>query len=79
MSDLDLSEEFIDTLYEISEGDLKIFDRYEVGQKLALDKKQTDALVEELYGKKQLHKIPETKIVLTPPEREVLESKKSIL
>jgi hypothetical protein len=79
MTDPDLSEEFIDTLYEMSEGDLKIFDRYEVGQKLALDKKQTDGVVEELYGKKQLQKIPETKIVLTPPEREVLESKKSIL
>jgi hypothetical protein len=79
MSDLDLSEEFIDTLYEMSEGDLKIFDRYEVGQKLALDRKQTDAVVEELYSKRQLQKIPATKIVLTPPEKELLESKKGIL
>ena len=79
MTDVELSEEFIDTLYEMSEGDLKIFDRYEVGQKLALDKKQTDAVVEELYSKRQLQKIPETKIVLTPPEKEVQESKKTIL
>jgi hypothetical protein len=63
MSDLDLSEEFIDTLFEMSEGDLRICDRYEVGQKLALDKKQTDAVVEELYAKRQLQKIPGTKIV----------------
>ena len=79
MTDVDLSEEFIDTLYEMSEGDFKILDRYEVGQKLALDKRQTDAVVEELYDKRQLQKIPETKIVLTPPEKEVLESRKSIL
>jgi hypothetical protein len=79
MTDVDLSEEFIDTLYEMSGGDFKILDRYEVGQKLALDKRQTDAVVEELYDKRQLQKIPETKIVLTPPEKEVLESRKSIL
>jgi hypothetical protein len=58
MTDVELSEEFIDTLYEMSEGDLKIFDRYKVGQKLALDKKQTDAVVEELHGKRQLQKNP---------------------
>lgn len=74
MSDLDISEEFVDTLYEMSEGDLKIFDRYEVGQKLALD-----AIVEELYSKRQIQKIPGTKIVLTPPEKEVLDNKKSLL
>ncbi|MDW0169998.1 MAG: hypothetical protein QOA19_02420 [Nitrososphaeraceae archaeon] len=79
MSEPDLSEEFIDRLYEMAEGDLKTFDRYEVGQELGLDREQTDAVVEELYGKRQLQKIPGTKIVLTPPVKEVLESKKSIL
>jgi hypothetical protein len=79
MSEPDLSEEFIDRLYEMAEGDLKTFDRYEVGQELGLDNEQTDAVVEELYGKRQLQKIPGTKIVLTPPAKEVLESKKSIL
>ena len=28
----DVSESFIEKLYEMSEGDLKTFDRYEVGQ-----------------------------------------------
>lgn len=79
MSEPDLSEEFIDILYEMAEGDLKTFDRYEVGQELGLDREQTDAVVEELYGKRQLQKIPGTKIVLTPLVKEVLESKKSIL
>lgn len=79
MSEPDLSEEFIDRLYEMAEGDLKTFDRYEVGQELGLDREQTDAVVEELYGKRQLQKIPGTKIVLTQPVKEVLESKKSIL
>jgi len=79
MSEPDLSEEFIDRLYEMAEGDLKTFDRYEVGQELGLDREQTDAVVEELYGKRQLQKILGTKIVLTPPVKEVLESKKSIL
>ena len=79
MTDVELSEEFIDTLYEMSEGELKILDRYEVGQKLALDKKETDTVVQELYSKRQIQKITETKIVLTPPEKEVLQSKKSIL
>jgi hypothetical protein len=79
MSGPNLSDEFVDILYELSEGDLRILDRYEVGQKLALDKKQTDAVVEELYGKRQLQKIPGTRIVLTPAVKEDLESKKSIL
>lgn len=79
MSEPDLSEEFIDILYEMAEGDLKTFDRYKVGQELGLDREQTDAVVEELYGKRQLQKIPGTKIVLTPLVKEVLESKKSIL
>ena len=43
----DVSESFIEKLYEMSEGDLKTFDRYEVGQQLGLDKEQTDAVVEE--------------------------------
>ena len=60
----------------MSEGDLKTFDRYEVGQQLGLDKEQTDAVVEELYGQRQLQKIVGTKIVLTPPLKEVLDSEK---
>jgi hypothetical protein len=72
----DVSESFIEKLYEMSEGDLKTFDRYEVGQQLGLDKEQTDAVVEELYGKRQLRKIVGTKIVLTPPLKEVLDSEK---
>ena len=70
----DVSESFIEKLYEMSEGDLKTFDRYEVGQQLGLDKEQTDAVVEELYGKRQLQKIVGTKIVLTPQLKEVLDS-----
>ena len=49
MSEPDLSEEFIDRLYEMAEGDLKTSDRYEVGQELGLDREQTDVVVEELW------------------------------
>jgi hypothetical protein len=72
----DVSESFIEKLYEMSEGDLKTFDRYEFGQQMGLDNEQTDAVVEELYGKRQLQKIAGTKVVLTAPQKEVLNSKK---
>ena len=71
--------EFIEKLNEMSKGDLKTFDRYEVGQHLNLENEQTDAVVEELYGKRQLQKIPGTKIVLTASEKEALNSKKRLL
>lgn len=75
----DVSESFIEKLNEMSKGDLKKSDRYEVGQHLNLDNEQTDAVVEELYGKRQLQKIPGTKIVLTASEKEALNSKKRLL
>lgn len=75
----DVSESFIEKLNDMSKGDLKTFDRYEVGQHLNLDNEQTDAVVEELYDKRQLQKIPGTKIVLTASEKEALNSKKRLL
>jgi len=55
----DVSEQFIDKLYEMSEGELKSFDRHEIGHQLSLDKEQTDALVEELRAKKGYKNLPD--------------------
>jgi hypothetical protein len=72
----DVSEQFIDKLYEMSKGELKTFDRHMIGQQLGLDKEQTDALVEELRAKRRIQKLAGTTIILTPQEKEVLDSKK---
>jgi hypothetical protein len=74
----DVSEQFIDKLYGMSEGELKTFDRYEIGLQLGLDKEQTDALVEELRAKRRIQKLAGPVIILTPQEKEVLDNKKRI-
>ena len=58
----DVSEQFIDKLYEISEGELKTFDGHMIGQQLGLDKEQTDALVEELSAKRRVQKLAGTMV-----------------
>lgn len=64
----DTSDSFIDELYEMSGGNLP-FDRYKVGNKLGLDKEQTDAVVEELAALGRIQKTAETEVSLTPEEK----------
>ncbi|MGE5684002.1 MAG: hypothetical protein ACM3ZS_02540 [Nitrososphaerota archaeon] len=39
---------YLRKLYEMSEGRMTTFDRYEIGRKLGLDDDETDEIVDEL-------------------------------
>ncbi len=69
---------FLKKLYYLSEGDLRAIDQYEVGQELALDKLQTDHVVDQLSDILMVEKIIGSKIILSPEAKEVLDTKKEL-
>jgi hypothetical protein len=71
-------DEFLKKLYEMSEGHLTSFDRYEVGKKLGLDKEETDDIVEQLEATGRIVTAIGTKIVLSPRAKDMLDSEKGI-
>ena len=60
-----MSDEFLRKLYEMSDGDYKIFDRYRVGSEVGLSNSQTDDIIEDLHNMGLIKKIGETKILMT--------------
>jgi hypothetical protein len=72
------SDLFIDQLYEMSKGNLRTFDRYEVGKQLGLDREQTDAVVEELAGTRRIQKMVGTVVMLTPAEKKFFDEAKGL-
>ena len=72
------SDSFLDQLYEMSEGNLRPFDRYEVGHQIGLDREQTDAVVEELAGTRRIQKMVGTVVMLTPEAKDLLDDAKGL-
>ena len=72
------SDTFLDQLYEMSQGNLTPFDRYEVGYQIGLDKDQTDAVVEELAAERKIQKMTGTVVMLTLEEKRVLDNAKGL-
>ncbi|MDW0120789.1 MAG: hypothetical protein QOK64_09755 [Nitrososphaeraceae archaeon] len=60
-----MSDEFLRKLYEMSDGDYKIFDRYRVGSEVVLSISQTDDIIDDLHNMGLIKKIGETKILMT--------------
>ena len=60
-----MSDEFLRKLYEMSDGDYKIFDRYRVGSEVGLSNSQTDEIIDDLHNMGLIKKIGETKILMT--------------
>jgi predicted transcriptional regulator len=56
-----MSHEFLRKLYEMSDGDYKIFDRYRVGSEVGLSNSQTDDIIEDLHNMGLIKKIGEPK------------------
>ena len=72
------SDLFVDQLYEMSEGNIRPFDRYAVGHQIGLDREQTDAVVEELSGTRRIQKMVGTVVMLTPQEKNLLDDAKGL-
>ncbi|HEY9399114.1 MAG TPA: hypothetical protein VIP29_04375 [Nitrososphaeraceae archaeon] len=60
-----MSKEFLSKLYEMTDGESKIFDRYEVGRIVGLSNSQTDDIVVELHNAGLIKKIGATKILMS--------------
>jgi hypothetical protein len=54
---------FLRKLYEKSNGEYKIFDRYRVGSEVGLSNSQTDDIIYDLHNMGLVKKIGETKIL----------------
>ena len=70
-----MSHEFLRKLYEMSDGDYKIFDRYRVGSEVGLSNSQTDDIIEDL-NMGLIKKIGETKILMTLEGKQETEKSK---
>ena len=70
-----MSHEFLRKLYEMSDGDYKIFVRYRVGSEVGLSNSQTDDIIEDL-NMGLIKKIGETKILMTLEGKQETEKSK---
>jgi hypothetical protein len=65
-----MSDEFLRKLYEMSDGDYKIFDRYRVGSEVGLSNSQIDDIIDDLHNMELIKKIGETKILMTLEDKQ---------
>jgi hypothetical protein len=70
-----IPEHFLKTLYDLSERELRVIDRYEVGKQLNLPKEETDAIVNLLIDRGRITKIAGSdEIMLDLKEKKILDS-----
>jgi Mn-dependent DtxR family transcriptional regulator len=74
-----MSDEFLRKLYEMSDGDYKIFDRYRVGSEVGLSNSQTDDIIDDLHNMGLIKKIGETKILMTLEGKQETEIESELL
>lgn len=72
------AESFVEQLYEMSGGNLKPFDRYEVGYQIGLKRDQTDTIVDELAVERRIQKMEGTVVMLTPEEKNFIDNAKGL-
>ena len=60
-----MSDEFLKKLYEMSDGEYIIFDRYKVGRIVGISNSQTKDIVDELCNMGVLIRVGETNEVLS--------------
>ena len=65
-----MSDEFLRKLYEMLDGDYKIFDRYRVGSEVGLSNSQIDDIIDDLHNMELIKKIGETKILMTLEDKQ---------
>jgi hypothetical protein len=67
---------FLRKLYEMSNGEYKIFDRYRVRSEVGLSNSQTDDIIDDLHNTGLIKKIAETKILMTLEGKQETEKSK---
>jgi len=56
---------FLKKIYDLTGGELRIVNQYQVGEGLALSSKQTDKIVDQLSDSGMIKKIARNKIILS--------------
>ena len=56
---------FLKKIYDLTGGELRIINQYQVGEGLALSSKQTDKIVDQLSDSGMIKKIARNKIILS--------------
>ena len=72
-----MSDEFLKKLFEMSDGEYIIFDRYKVGKILGISDRQTDDIVDDLCNMGLIKKVGENKILLSFEGKEEVSRSKS--
>lgn len=75
---IDDFDRYFRKLYEMSEGQMTIFDRYEIAGKLGLDDDETDEIVDELEDLGKVKTLLNRTVVLSRGAKDMLDSEKGI-
>jgi hypothetical protein len=70
-----MSDEFLKKLYEMSDGEYIIFDRYDVGRIVGISNSQNDDIVDDLYNMGLLKKGQNNVVLSFEGKQEVTRSK----
>jgi hypothetical protein len=70
-----MSDEFLKKLYEMSDGEYIIFDRYKVGRIVGISNSQNDDIVDDLYNMGLLKKGQNNVVLSFEGKQEVTRSK----
>jgi Mn-dependent DtxR family transcriptional regulator len=69
--------QFLNKIYDLTRGELRIINQYQVGEGLELSSKQTDKIVYELSNTGMIKKVARNKIVLSPHALYVIHNSKN--
>ena len=69
--------QFLKKIYDLTSGELRIINQYEVGEGLELSSKQTDKIVYELSNMGMIKRVARNKIVLSPHALYVIHNSKN--
>lgn len=70
--------QFLKKIYDLTSGELRIINQYEVGEGLELSSKQTDKIVYELSNTGMIKRVARNKIVLSPHALYVMDNSKNL-
>ena len=69
--------QFLKKIYDLTSGELRIINQYEVGEGLELSSKETDKIVYELSNTGMIKRVARNKIVLSPHALYVMHNSKN--
>ncbi len=70
--------QFLRKIYDLTRGELRIINQYQVGEGLELSSKQTEKIVYELSNTGMIKKVARNKIVLSPHALYVMHTSKNL-